>query len=1778
MSRTMRFEILSLELASHKSHINTLVRSAVPASSTSLDKLIDISHTPLPDAFLDEQERLEDATKVLTEGLPAFLSEMATQWRHGDEVFWGARGAETGSETLVRDVEEALLKLPESGMAEAFEKRAGGLRKELDETREAMGSRRRKGFLPMPEHGAAKEQKERNVELVKGLEANVEIAGRELNEAVEVVERYRFAAVALDRSREVRKQTEETSSKLRSFVAAVERLSGRPNLDDPACLHSTNEETAFDQQFAKLAFEVRPPVDSTPPLLHRASSVVVDLNKAGIDPNVRQAVKETMAGLSKVKARVEELLAEEVEGRQRLKAARALAMGLYECGEGVSMARKRIETAMDDSRWVEGRIVADYLDIDALLDTLRQQIDTALVAPLAVAKALLLPHCPLLYAHLLSRASTLRATFDNLLRLQIFLDRTKQQQEATSSVLSDFDDVDAALRKTASHVDAAVVKPREAWAEGALEDEHSALAESTRALAGLLTEVVEAVHLRIPFFAQTPTPPPPPSAFPTSLSPLPIVATVHTSLPFDLVKQDAAVRAFVNAKSAAVGGGLEEVKRKLGLLEHQGEAFEWDERAEEAGMALEEHEKEVREAQQQFEMRSSDAEGNLAVRQVHRELTLCTADVLALLLSLVTSASAALSTSGDSHTALRTSLDALRASPSPSAASPPFDLHLSRQSVLDGMLEEHRLALEASATLAASIKSADNARRAREEKERIRAAEQAAKLRELLAQVVELMEDFVGTREAAEAIETEVDDQVLNLDTWWTTVRQERVEMLESHDLSSGTAPDSSSLRLAHSTLDTLRDRFTAVFREATQLELTFAALRTEFSSLDTPEADFSMVSALAAIVGDALLSTQSRLDALESQLDAAESEIKAFEDDRAEVLEVRRRMAEEARSAVEAERICLEGERLRADAELARVEEEHRVAEEEAAKLMARRGRVGEIIAALERTRGSTTATSGEMESLAQAVDAWSDAARQERLEMLESDSLSQDTRPDDIPFQLAQSTLPSLQQRLDTLRSEVASHGTALVALESDSSSRASYAAELSLARVVEEALSAASSRLATLHSTVQAAADDAALFDRDRAGMLETRRLRAEEERLRVEAESARLEEEAAASRRAETEARLKEERLEKERLRRASEEASWALKQDEQLAGLSSITDSLRAYEGLLETCEDALATLISSAPLPNPYPSPSSSRLSLPIAPDSVSSTPLDRARASHSLLLSDRTLNHATVELDTIDESRTQLRESISSAGGAVMDALSRWTTPAPESLRAQIVRLREASTDLADALAKAIAHEELRITDATLRPEERAAEVRGVRRLSNEQPAPTSGTDVEDVFGPTLSTIPFPHGYEEDVEISQVAELQDQLAAIDVDSWADEKPFLQLPSSADAAHISRQLSLVHALLDDLVSDATGSGLELDADLAPFRSELERKALASERITSLARFKEKVEVADSSLSDLLTSIDAATPSNPHPSDLHRSSSPTESDVHALPLATALLHASSVVTIVRKKAIPLLDDSRVEAQVGRVEEAYGEMMAMVEDLNPRPSSCTSSVWSSRSRIPSRLSSSSRPSSSRQSSHPSSSRQPISCSSSTTLLPSRPASATPSSTRVSSRSSLSHHFSDPHATPRKSSHGSTPTSRLRLPTSATVPRSFSFGTTAKGGLPRSVSSGAGFLEPSTPRRESLGASKRSRKESLTPSMRSSRKDSMASSTSSFRRSLGPSPTMPLLGGGRKSNGGAVERKVGGVSQQGRTTKMQYKADPQRKVDVEVGRIVNEFPVSPFAEPPG
>ena len=174
MQRTMRSEVLSLELAAHKSRIHSLTSTSIPDTARRLDKLINTSPTPLPDPFLDVQDKLEEDAKAFIDGLGTFLADMVRQWRNADEIFWMASGVETKAEVLQREIEEALLKLPKREIADEFESRVAGAQADLREAEESLGVRRRAtGFLPMPKHDAVPEQAEENRELVLTLEQTV---------------------------------------------------------------------------------------------------------------------------------------------------------------------------------------------------------------------------------------------------------------------------------------------------------------------------------------------------------------------------------------------------------------------------------------------------------------------------------------------------------------------------------------------------------------------------------------------------------------------------------------------------------------------------------------------------------------------------------------------------------------------------------------------------------------------------------------------------------------------------------------------------------------------------------------------------------------------------------------------------------------------------------------------------------------------------------------------------------------------------------------------------------------------------------------------------------------------------------------------------------------------------------------------------------------------------------------------------------------------------------------------------------------------------------------------------------------------------------------------------------------------------------------------------------------------------------------------------------------------------------------------------------------------
>jgi len=83
-SRAARFklaEALSRDAAHFASRISVLRHGKIAAAGRALDKLIDNSRKPVPEEFLDEQDKLEDLGINEMENVGNFVMSVVTQWR-----------------------------------------------------------------------------------------------------------------------------------------------------------------------------------------------------------------------------------------------------------------------------------------------------------------------------------------------------------------------------------------------------------------------------------------------------------------------------------------------------------------------------------------------------------------------------------------------------------------------------------------------------------------------------------------------------------------------------------------------------------------------------------------------------------------------------------------------------------------------------------------------------------------------------------------------------------------------------------------------------------------------------------------------------------------------------------------------------------------------------------------------------------------------------------------------------------------------------------------------------------------------------------------------------------------------------------------------------------------------------------------------------------------------------------------------------------------------------------------------------------------------------------------------------------------------------------------------------------------------------------------------------------------------------------------------------------------------------------------------------------------
>ena len=289
--------------------------------------------------------------------------------------------------------------------------------------------------------------------------------------------------------------------------------------------------------------------------------------------------------------------------------------------------------------------------------------------------------------------------------------------------------------------------------------------------------------------------------------------------------------------------------------------------------------------------------------------------------------------------------------------------------------------------------------------------------------------------------------------------------------------------------------------------------------------------------------------------------------------------------------------------------------------------------------------------------------------------------------------------------------------------------------------------------------------------------------------------------------------------------------------------------------------------------------------------DSPSSTTLAKY---YSHLNSNSSLSQAGAELEAVRATDAELRVELNAHSDAATPH-DHELSPSLETFDERLVQLSLRVTALHSAVQQA------ETTDA---------EEQFRRSPARSRPGFTSATDVEDVFGPTLHSMPFGDEEQDDFDDGELDQLQEQLHNIHSGLYLDVGVSLQLPTAEEADAVKLRLSFVAKHLDDLED-----GGSPEFDLANLRRDLEHKLQQSQRITALSDFRDRIAGADAALSDLLTSIDAATPGLELPPS-SRPSTPGGSPSLAMPLSEALLDATRAVTKARKDAVVLVDDKRV----------------------------------------------------------------------------------------------------------------------------------------------------------------------------------------------------------------------------------------------------------------------
>lgn len=534
-SSTNRVQLSQLAYTTLTTNARTLSASLVPAAAASLDKLIDASPVPLPDSFLDAQDRLEEAVSALADRMDHFAAEVVGQAEMVVNMRTEFDRVQQESTSLGAAAASEAASAPTREMLAEFLGRLEQIQTRVDDVQDQLRD------LPRPRHSAVPSQSEHTASLVAELETQLSSSRKSLSEASAVVGTYRQKLDVLTEVESLLREMQKSAGRLEKVVAKAGSSNGRPSCDLQLSEGDSRRGSSSRRLLAEhaVACESRAASLSTDmlraqDLCKRAVRLVNASRDVSLADPIRQDLRRASDDLREKVAEGGRILEWETAHRERAVELSGWLLSLERfhalLAEAESSARENLQLVL----WREGTAAVVEHDDHGAAARLMASIDAAL-ADVSAKRRLVEERSrtacggPAALASLQKRTDGLDERVRSLRTRQSLIDRAHEQARAIEAVIESSSSLRSRTFSVVSHAE------RDGDLAFSAEDEIDRIARD-------FDQLRQTLHARVPFLAAGPS---------------------SASSEVDIPSHDAKVRSSLNEMCISIAGLIDSSRRSV---------------------------------------------------------------------------------------------------------------------------------------------------------------------------------------------------------------------------------------------------------------------------------------------------------------------------------------------------------------------------------------------------------------------------------------------------------------------------------------------------------------------------------------------------------------------------------------------------------------------------------------------------------------------------------------------------------------------------------------------------------------------------------------------------------------------------------------------------------------------------------------------------------------------------------------------------------------------------------------------------------------------------------------------------------------------------------------------------------------------------------------------------------------------------------------------------------------------------------------------------------------